>query len=501
MKHAYSYLLLIFLFIHTKTYSNNIWPAIEKKYRNTIVQVFVESAEFNWTQPYITPEQSQVSGSGFIINKEGYFITNAHVVDTAKNTWIQIPDLGRKNIETEIIGICPDVDVALLKIKEFELSSIKKSLGEIPVINLGDSDLISRTDEILVFGYPLGQYYLKTTVGVISGLEHIDSQMHFQIDAAINCGNSGGPVVNKDGKVIGIATAAIPSAENIGYILPINDLKIILYDLYKTKFFRKQKLGILYNSTNAAQMKKLNGHIVEGIYINTVLKDSIAEQTGIKEGDVLTQIEEYNIDNFGEINVPWSSDKIQISDLISRFKVNEIINLTIYRRGKKLKLKVSWKNMPLYPIRKIYPEYEKVDYEMLGGIVIMNLSTDLIKKLSDNNEYLVKYKEPVNTISPRLIISHIFPGSKIAQQNVFFKGDIIKKINEIEVNDLNSYRKALKKSIKNLNLMIETEDRKVCVFSFKQILDDELRLSKSYEYTITPTAKNILKQYQKKITK
>ena len=121
---------------------------------------------------------------------------------------------------------------------------IKRVLGSIPFLPLGDSDLIHRSDEVLALGYPLGQQSLKSTTGVISGRE----QHLIQMSAAINPGNSGGPSLNTKGEVIGINSAGIPAAQNVGYMIPINDLKIVLADLYKVKLLRKPFLGVLFNN-------------------------------------------------------------------------------------------------------------------------------------------------------------------------------------------------------------------------------------------------------------
>jgi len=470
------------------------WREVEKKSKNAVVQVFVEEAEFNWTQPYITPEQTKVTGSGFIINEEGYLITNSHVVISAKSIWLQMPDLGRVDIEAESIGICPDVDVALLKIKESGLKLIKNKLKKVPFLSMGNSDLVRRADSILSFGYPLGQYYLKNTIGVISGLEHVNGQMYFQIDAAINPGSSGGPLLNEQGEVIGIVTAAIPTAENVGYIIPINDLKIILDNLHETKFFRKQKLGFFYNYTTSEQASYLKNPVPGGIYLNEILKNSILDRAGIKEGDMLYEIGGYKLDKFGEANVPWSSDKVRVSDIMARFKVNDKTDLILYRKGEKIACTVTFADAPVYPIREIYPECEKVDYEMIGGMVVADLVSNLITSLVEKNKYLVEYRKPENKVKLRLVITHIFPGSKIYQSEALAAGDVIKEVNEIPVNTLKQYRQALQKSLDSGVLTIKTEDYIFVVFSFKKILKDELRLSKSYDYSTTPTVTKLLEQ-------
>ena len=136
----------------------------------------------------------------------------------------QMPSFGKHQFEVDLVGIMPEKDVALLKFKQEDIVMICQSLGSLSYLQLGDSDAVHRSQEILALGYPLGQQSLKSTTGVISGRE----TGMIQMSAPINPGSSGGPSLNCLGQVIGINTAGIMAAQNVGYIIPINDLKIFL---------------------------------------------------------------------------------------------------------------------------------------------------------------------------------------------------------------------------------------------------------------------------------
>src|SRR5690606_18901923 len=184
--------------------SGQLWRPVQDRVRDTVVQLFAQVYSIDMLEPYKTPSQGTSCGSGFFINDQGYVITNAHVVISAKSVWGQVPSLGKRIIDMEVVGISPERDLALLRITEEGRDLITKELGGIPYLPLGDSDLVRRSDDVLALGYPLGQQACKSTTGVISGHEHHLIQM----SAPINPGSSGGPLLNIKGEVVEIGRAS-----------------------------------------------------------------------------------------------------------------------------------------------------------------------------------------------------------------------------------------------------------------------------------------------------
>ena len=171
---------------------NFVWSVIQAAAQNAIVQVFAQIGQFDWCEPYRIEAQYESFGSGFLIDDNGYVVTNAHVVESAKYIWIQVPILGRKKLDVEVVSICPDRDIALLKISDSGVADLRALLGSIPFLVLGDSDAVQSADGVLVLGYPLGQYHVKSTTGIVSGQEFVLSSTLLQVTAPINPGNSGG---------------------------------------------------------------------------------------------------------------------------------------------------------------------------------------------------------------------------------------------------------------------------------------------------------------------
>ena len=134
------------------TPKNQAWRSVQQRVKDTVVQIFSQRTEFDFLQPYRTPEQMNMFGSGFFINESGDIVTNAHVVDQAKTLWIQIPSLGKRIIDVSVVGVSPERDLALLRVSPEDVLFIKKTLGAIPFLPLGNSDMVRRSDEVLALG-------------------------------------------------------------------------------------------------------------------------------------------------------------------------------------------------------------------------------------------------------------------------------------------------------------------------------------------------------------
>lgn len=457
------------------------WLDVQNKVKDTVVQIFVQANIFNWLEPYKSPEQYESFGSGFFINDKGYILTNFHVVNQASSVQIQIPSFGRERFNIEIIGVCPDKDLALLKLTNESLDQIKKRLGKIPFLSLGNSDIVVRSQEVLALGYPLAQERLKSTLGIVSGRERSG---FIQITAPLNPGNSGGPALNFAGEVIGINFAGILEAQNVGYIIPINEVKNSVKDLYKVKLLRKPFLGCLFSIATSGLAKYLSNPDSGGWYIMQVFEGTILNKIGVKEDDMLYEINGYKLDLYGELSVPWSEDKISFIDFLNRFKVGDQIDLVIYRKGQRKEFKFKLNDDYLPPVRKVYPEYEPnmIDYEIIGGMVVMSLSLNHIIMLLEKAPELAKYIKPEAQHEPALIITHILPDSQAKNTRILSSGSIIDQVNGINVSTLEQFRKAVEKCKKGGYLTIKTKDKTFVAISVDEMLKDEDMLSSRYYY-------------------
>ena len=470
------------------------WRDIQERVRNTVVQVFSQVAEIDILQPYKTPSQYKSSGSGFFIDDKGYIITNAHVVIQAKSVWVQIPHFGKRIFDTTIVGIAPDHDLALLRMSDEGVEVVRRELGAIPYLQLGDSDSVHRADEVMALGYPLGQESLKSTTGVISGRESTMIQM----SAAINPGSSGGPLLNIKGQVIGINTAMVMEAQNAGYIIPVNDLKIILPSLFKEKIVRKPFLGILFNNATDALTEYLGNPQPGGPYIVEVVKNSTLYKAGVLRGDMIYEINGHRVDQYGEMNVPWTEDKISITDFVSRLSIGDKVSIVLYRNGKRKEVTTTFKQMDLMPIRKVYPNFEDIDYETFAGMVIMELTINHVAALANKAPALANFADIKNQSEPVLIVTHVFPTSYVARTRTLSAGTTINEVNGQIVHSLEDFRKAVKKSVDTGFLTLRVSDNIMhisdhvfIVLPFDRVIGEEQQLAFDYRYPFTALNKEL----------
>jgi len=225
----------------------------------------------------------QGTGSGFIIDREGYILTNHHVIDAAQRITVTLAD-GRA-FRAQVVGTDPAIDVALLKIPG------SRDLPEAPV---GNSDDLRVGEWVCAIGNPLG-YVHSVTVGVVSfmGRKLFDPSLddYIQTDAAINFGNSGGPLINARGQVIGINSAISSRASNIGFAVPINKAVEILPQLKTTGHVSRGYMGVYLTDVTPALQRSLSLSAAHGALVQDVTDGSPAERAGLRTYDVILNVE------------------------------------------------------------------------------------------------------------------------------------------------------------------------------------------------------------------
>jgi serine protease Do len=328
----------------TSDEKNNI--DVFERTQPAVVNIVATTLSMNfWME--IIPREGQ--GSGFIIDKEGYILTNNHVVAKAQKISVTM-DSGEK-IPATLIGRDPTSDLAVIKIPSNNVKAVAQ---------MGDSDKVRIGQKAIAIGNPFGLSHTLTT-GIISALNRSiragnGTQMDdlFQTDAAINPGNSGGPLLNSDGEVIGINTAILSLSggyQGIGFAIPVNRAKDIATQLITTGRVARPWLGITGVSLSSGLSEELGLNVDKGVLVVDVLRGSPADKSGIRGGDRDAIVGFWRMRIGGDIIVSIDGNEIsdmnEMTHVLDKLKVDQTVPITIMRRGKPMELSVPLSERPL----------------------------------------------------------------------------------------------------------------------------------------------------------
>ena len=304
--------------------------------------VFIASAYFR--RHSMTSASSNGIGSGVLINDQGEIVTNAHVVDGAAKIMVLLHDGTR--LPAEVVGIDGETDIALL--------CVKLPKERPPIAQLGDSDRVEVGQTVLAIGHPFGLGYALTT-GVVSGfgtspIFGLDQEAVLQTSAAINPGNSGGPLVNLEGKVIGLNASILMGAQNIGFAIPINTVKSIVAELRIHGRVIRPWLGIKATLLTEEVINLFTLPLASGWLVEDIEDGSPAEKSGLLAGDLNVTIEGVpwvlGGDIIQEINGESITTAEQHAETLKKLKVGDVVELSIVREGADQKILATVQERP-----------------------------------------------------------------------------------------------------------------------------------------------------------
>jgi len=374
-------------------------------------------------QPSPRKYHEQGLGSGFIISKDGYILTNNHVVGDVDTITVELGD-GRKFDNAKLIGTDPDSEVALIKIDG----------DNFPVLPLGDSNKIEIGDWVIAIGNPFGLNE-TVTVGVISAVGrsnvHIAAYEDFiQTDAAINPGNSGGPLINLDGQVIGINTAIFSQSGGymgIGFAIPINMARAIEEQLKKQGKVIRGYLGILGQDITKDMAELLQLKDTQGVIVAHVENGSPAEKGGLKDHDILLQMNGKKIESYDSFRHE-----------IAMLPPGDKVKFTVNRDGKIIDLVVTLAERLPEVAQGKQPAAPQQSREALG-IEVQNLTRDIAQQLG-------------YSLGEGVLVASVVTASP-AQQAGIQPGDLIQSVNQVRVTSVDEFDQAMHKSMKNKKVL------------------------------------------------
>ena len=352
-------------------------------------------------------QKQRGGGSGVIVDKEGYVLTNNHVIEGADRVKVRLND--DREFTATVKGQDSRTDLAVLYINSKDL----------PVATLGDSDKLEVGEWAIAIGSPFGLEH-TVTVGVISakgrsGLGTGTYEDFIQTDASINPGNSGGPLINIDGEVIGINAMIIQPGTGIGFAIPVNMAKQILTDLIQQGKVVRPWLGISVQDLTPEMMEHFKVKEKEGVLVGQVYSGTGAEKAGMVSGDIIKSLDDKPVKNVNEL----------VREILKK-KVGQKVKVGIIRDGKEMTLDVVTSSQP----DKLEVSKEKESEEKLGARV-QELTPQLATRYG------------ISGVKHGVVVLGVEPGS-LADEIGFQEGDVILEINRKKIESIKDFDKAMK---------------------------------------------------------
>ena len=381
--------------------------------KKKLVRPFFESSPFfedffgeKGEHPQYRREHSL--GSGFIINKDGFIVTNDHVVRDAETIQVK---LSNESVYTgKVIGSDPKTDIAVIKINAKE---------PLPAAVLGDSSKLQVGQWAVAIGNPFG-LDRTVTVGVVSatgrsnmGIETYED--FIQTDASINPGNSGGPLLNIYGEVIGINTAIVAAGQGIGFAIPVNMAKQVVSQLISKGNVSRGWLGVSIQTVSEDMARSFGLAKSFGALVNEVVAGGPAAKAGILQGDVITAFDGNTV-----------KDVRQLQRLVGETPVGKRVELELYRNGKPLKVFVTTVAAESAPAQAQIPTEREAG---TLGLSVEELGADMRSRGMTG-----------------VVVSDLEPGG-IAEDSGIQRGDVIVSVNQQKVRNLAEYQKAMKNAV------------------------------------------------------
>jgi len=302
-------------------------------YQNNVEAVVLISAKV--TSASMFGQTTGVStGSGFVLTEDGYVVTNHHVVEGASGVTVTMYD--GTEYEAEIVGTDETNDVAVLKITE---------TVQLQAVTIGSSDALNVGDQVVAIGNPLGELTSTLTVGYVSAKGRdvtTDGKTinMIQTDAAINSGNSGGPLFNSQGEVVGITTAKYSGSsasgatiEGIGFAIPIDDVVPLVDDLINYGYINSAYLGVMVSEMDASTASYYG--LPVGAYVQEVTAGNCAEKAGLKAKDIIVGLGDYKIKSVSDL-----------TKALRKFKAGDTTTITVFRSGQELSMSITLDEKP-----------------------------------------------------------------------------------------------------------------------------------------------------------
>ena len=447
---------------------------VAREMMNGVVQIQVEGYIEEDMQSVMNPTIKIPGvwlGSGFFVKYnglEGYIVTNAHVVRNANKIEVSSMLTSEERFEAELVGLVKKMepDVALIKLTNKELQRFKKlAVRDIEYLELWQGSSPARGEEIKAIGYPMGMVEPNMSGGeitnFISGSEYTTER--FVTNAAINPGNSGGPSVSKNGKVVGLNTAVMIDAENIGFITPAGFVKIIIENLLKQNEPHFAGIGGKLQKNSDHFNTLLKQSEAKGLIVAQVMANGFLESAGIQARDVILSINGVEFDRHGIVIGKEGHFRHKNNyDVMKLIPIGEVVEVVYLRDGEfKTTSAKAMRNPEKGVISR--PIIDERKYIEVFGMIIQELSYEIIEAMRqiDANAQ-IDMIQTIEQEKPMLAVTHIHQGTQ-ADEIEWPVGELIVKANEEEIHTLDQLQ-AILDSNKGNALLLECRNGRIGYF-------------------------------------
>ncbi len=353
--------------------------------------------------------KSQSLGSGFIVDADGYVVTNNHVVEEADEIVVKLSD--EHEFEAKVIGTDPKTDLALIR---FEPKGVT-----LQPVELGDSDAIEVGEWVVAIGNPFG-YGHTVTAGIVSAKGRVIGAGPYdnflQTDAAINPGNSGGPLFDMKGRVVGINTAIVAGGTGIGFATPVNLAKEVVAQLKDKGKVTRGWLGVMIQEVTSDLAKQFGLEETRGALVSEVVADGPADKAGVKRGDVILEFDGVPVDRMN-----------QLPRMVAQNPPDATVKILLLRKGERETVSVT-----LGELKDEAGVAGSPATEDQLGLTVQEITPELRKHLDTD-------------VEEGLVVSGVDPNGPAASAGLR-RGDVILEVNQQAVKDLDGYRQALREA-------------------------------------------------------
>lgn len=395
---------LLVLFIGALLSSPAPLLSAEDGVRDSVVRISVTQRAPNLWQPWTKNQPSESSGSGFVIEGRR-ILTNAHVVSYASQVYVQ-PNQSAEKLPAKIAFYAPAIDLAVLTLDDESFFEGRKAIP-------WSKTLPPVRSTVNVYGYPLGGEQMSVTEGIVSRVEYAQYYelrtlgLRLQIDAALNPGNSGGPAVS-NGQLIGVAFSSMSSAENVGYLIPVEEIEVFLEDVADGKYDGKPSI---FDWTQTVENEALRAKLglskgVGGVMITSLEQNS--DSYPLRVEDVIVAVGDHKIDGDGQTQVTTDL-RLPFLYWVPKLTRKGKVPLTIVRSGKEIKLSVPVKTEAALVMPHLKGRYPS--YFIYGPLVFSEATIETASMLTDKwRKHLSAHGSP---LPPRMTDPPAFPGERL----------------------------------------------------------------------------------------